>query len=144
MEAKTIQYCANDVSYLLGLYYLYLTRISGDWLAKAKLESVRRVVEAYLAQYDPQPPQKRLGPWGSGPTMEEVLDKFMEDMLEDRDDVGYYDDFEEDDGRMNAADRAICPEVFDSCWDNPCYAISLNGYLSIYSLAPTVTVIRNP
>jgi exonuclease 3'-5' domain-containing protein 1 len=34
MDAKTVQYCANDVLYLPDLHALYLKRIQGDWLAQ--------------------------------------------------------------------------------------------------------------
>lgn len=64
MEAKTAQYCANDVRYLPALHALYLRRIGDGWLAKAKEESARRADEAHAPGYDPQSPSKKLGPWG--------------------------------------------------------------------------------
>jgi exonuclease 3'-5' domain-containing protein 1 len=46
IDAKTIQYCANDVVHLPDLHALYLRRIGGDWLAKAMEQSALRVAEA--------------------------------------------------------------------------------------------------
>jgi len=66
MDAKTVQYCANDVIHLPDLHALYLSRIRSRWLARAKKESARRVAEAHSPGYDPQSPTKKLGPWGSG------------------------------------------------------------------------------
>ena len=43
IDAKTVQYCVNDVIHLPDLHALYLRRIEGDWLAK---ESACRVAEA--------------------------------------------------------------------------------------------------
>lgn len=78
VEAKTVQYCTNDVIYLPDLHAIYLRRISDDWLAKAKEESSRRVSEAHSLAYEPQSPMKTLGPWGSG-TGKRVLS--LDDML---------------------------------------------------------------
>ena len=66
LDAKTIQYCANDVAHLPGLHDLYMKRIAGDWLARVEAASVARVAEAHAVGYDPHGPTKRLGPWGSG------------------------------------------------------------------------------
>jgi len=66
MDAKTVQYCANDVIHLPDLHDLYWSRMQSDWRARAMEESARRVVEAHSRWYDPQSPAKRLGPWGSG------------------------------------------------------------------------------
>ncbi len=38
IDAKTISYCVNDVIHLPDLHMLHLSRISGDWLAKAVYE----------------------------------------------------------------------------------------------------------
>ncbi|KAK3948340.1 ribonuclease H-like domain-containing protein [Pseudoneurospora amorphoporcata] len=67
LDAKTMQYCVNDVVHLPALYNLYANRItSSGWLAKAMDESARRVVEACGPAYVPQSEKKRFGPWGSG------------------------------------------------------------------------------
>ncbi len=66
MDAKTVKYCANDVLHLPDLHALYLKRIQGDWLARVKQESERRVAESYSPGYEPQSRSKKLGPWGSG------------------------------------------------------------------------------
>ncbi len=130
IDAKTAQYCANDVIHLLDLHALYLRRIQGDWLAMATEESARRVTEAHSPGYEPQSPTKKLGSWGSGAKkhivtlnmlLDELKDKRMEnlerDMLEYDEDVGYYDYDEYDNWSTNAADGAFCPEALDSCWD---------------------------
>jgi exonuclease 3'-5' domain-containing protein 1 len=80
MNAKTVQYCANDVIHLPDLHALYLKRIQGNWLVRAKQESERRVAEAHSPGYEPQSPTKKLGPWGSGTrrrvvTLDEMLNK---------------------------------------------------------------------
>ena len=129
MDVETVQYCVNDVVHLPDLHALYLRRIADDWLDKATTESARRVAEAHSSKYDPQAPTKKLGPWGSGNekhfmTLDQCLEGWNEWRLEDLEedilgydeDVGYYD-HEDDDSGMNAADGAICPEAFDSCWD---------------------------
>ena len=110
MDAKTPQYCVNDVIHLPDLRALYLSRIDGDWLAKAMEESARRVAEAHSSGYEPQSPTKKLGPWGSGVekqiiTLDEMVEKLDDqrmgdlerDMLGDDDDAGYYDYDENDD-----------------------------------------------
>jgi hypothetical protein len=130
IDAKTVQYCVNDVIHLPDLHALYLRRIKGDWLARVMKESALRVAEAYSPGYEPQSPTKKLGPWGSGTEKRVMtLDKILEDLEEQRiedlkrdmfgddDDVGYYDYVENNDCSTNAADRAFYPETLDSCWD---------------------------
>ena len=41
IDAKTAQYCVNDVIHLPDLHALYLRRITVDWLAVATEESAR-------------------------------------------------------------------------------------------------------
>lgn len=53
VDATTVHYCTNDVLYLPDLHALYLKRIQGDWLARAKQESERRVAEAHSPGYEP-------------------------------------------------------------------------------------------
>ena len=121
IEDKTAQYCVNDVIHLPELHAVYLKRIAGDWLAKVMEESARRVAEAHSPGYEPQSSSKKLGPWGSGGENRAVtLDDMREEVFADGDDVGYFDDaeYEYDDGSgTNAADGAMDPEAFDSCWD---------------------------
>lgn len=132
MSDKTVQYCVGDVTHLPELYTVYLERINSEWLVKAMQESANRVLEAQSLGYEPQSPAKKLGPWGAGAgdekkvvSMEEMLemmdeqrmDDMQRDMLGFDDDVGYYDDWDDDWGGTNAADGAIDPEAFDSCWD---------------------------
>ncbi len=130
IDAKTAQYCVNDVIHLPDLHALYLRRIQGDWLAMATEESARRVAEAHSQGYESQSPTKKLGPWGSGTKkqvvtldkmLEELEDKRMEDLEQDMfeydEDADYYDCDEDDNWSTNAADGAFCPEALDSCWD---------------------------
>ncbi|KAK4222895.1 ribonuclease H-like domain-containing protein, partial [Podospora fimiseda] len=65
LDARTIEYCANDVTYLPALREVYMARIKPEWLEKAKDQSMRRVQEAQFAGYQPHSPEKRKGPWGS-------------------------------------------------------------------------------
>lgn len=88
VEAKTAQYCTNDVIHLPDLHALYLRRISADWLARAMEESSRRVGEARSPTYETRSATKALGPWGSG-TEKRV--RSSDHILED-DDVDYYND----------------------------------------------------
>jgi len=126
IDAKTAQYCVNDVIHLPDLHALYLRRIEGDWLAMAMEESARRGAEAHSPGYEPQSPTKKLGPWGSGTekyvvTLEKMLidlgEKRMEDLEQDM--FGYDEDVgnDYDDWSTNATDGAFCPEALDSCWD---------------------------
>ena len=130
IDAKTVQYCVNDVIHLPDLHALYLRRIEGDWLARAMEKSALRVAKARSPGYEPQSPMKKLRPWGSGIEKHVVtLDKMLEDLEEwrmenlerdmfgDDDMVGYYDYDENDDWSTNAADGAFCSEALDSCWD---------------------------
>ncbi|KFZ18509.1 hypothetical protein V501_01177 [Pseudogymnoascus sp. VKM F-4519 (FW-2642)] len=94
LDAKTIQYCVNDIIYLPALYALYLKR------------------------YEPQSESKKLGPWGAGGrkrrvTMDQMIAMVDEDMM------GFYDDVSDDDdwGGVNAHDGAQDSEAFYSCWD---------------------------
>ncbi|KAH6972997.1 ribonuclease H-like domain-containing protein [Ilyonectria sp. MPI-CAGE-AT-0026] len=98
VEAKTAQYCTNDVIHLPDLHALYLRRISADWLARAKEESSRRVGEARSPTSETRSAIKALGPWGSG-TEKRV--RSSDHILED-DDVDYYDD-----------GRTSCRDVID-------------------------------
>ena len=121
MAEKTTQYCVNDVIHLPALHNLYLGRLSGDWLTKVQKESIARVTTALSAEYDPQSPTKKLGPWtsesnGSQQSMYDWLEDRQYEMFEDNE-VGYYDDDPWDDSGCNAADGAFDEEAFDSCWD---------------------------
>jgi len=85
IDAKTAQYCVDDVIHLPALHTLYLRRIKGDWLAKVMEESARRVVEAHSPGYEPQSPTKKLGPWGPGTEKRVItLDKMLEKLEEQR------------------------------------------------------------
>ncbi|EPE07926.1 3 -5 exonuclease [Ophiostoma piceae UAMH 11346] len=127
LDAKTIQYCVNDVIHLPSLQDVYMKRIKTDWLEKVETESVARVAQAHAPGYDPHSSTKTHGPWGSGTTQGrlnvddpfEYLEEQREEALADElfpynDDVGYYD-WDEDD-RVNSADAAM-DDTFDSCWD---------------------------
>ncbi|KAJ4344025.1 hypothetical protein N0V85_009823, partial [Neurospora sp. IMI 360204] len=107
LDAKTMQYCVNDVVYLPALHNLYAKRITSEWLGKAIDESARRVVEACGSAYEPQSEKKKFGPWGSGLgkhvlTMEEWFEKMEEDEMDARerdtfgDDYGDYYDYDDD------------------------------------------------
>jgi len=122
LDAKTIQYCVNDIIYLPSLCNLYLKRIEDDWLTKAMSESARRVVEAHADEYEPKSKSKKLGPWGTGGEKRRVTMDQMLDILDmhDEDIIGYYDevdDYDDYDGGTNAHDGAIDSEAFYSCWD---------------------------
>ncbi|KAK3342343.1 ribonuclease H-like domain-containing protein [Neurospora tetraspora] len=45
VNAKTMQYCVNDVVHLPALHNLYAKRITSNWLKKAMDHSARRVLE---------------------------------------------------------------------------------------------------
>lgn len=110
MDDKTIQYCVNDVIHLPQLHALYLRRMEGDWLEKAKEQSAKRVVEAHSPSYEPQSEKNKLGPWGvsteaQGYSIEDMFDRWanrrMDDLYDDM--VGYYNNGYNDDwGGMNA------------------------------------------
>ena len=107
LDAKTVQYCANDVEHLPALHDVYTKRIDREWRSKVMEESARRVAEACGPAYEPHSEKKRMGPWGSGlgrtlltpdgwlDTWEdENMDAMERDMLGEHDDdfSDYYDD----------------------------------------------------
>jgi len=47
---------------------------------------------------------------------DQMIEDRANDLFEYDDDVGYYDEYS-DDGPCNAANGALFPEHFDSCWD---------------------------
>ncbi|KAI1084768.1 ribonuclease H-like domain-containing protein [Whalleya microplaca] len=128
MDAKTMQYCVNDVIYLPQLRDIYTKRIDGQWMEKAMIESARRVVTACGPAYEPHSEMKKLGPWGTGLdrgllTMDEWLNKWGEDrmdamqldMLGGDSDNDFDGDFNDDDCG-NSRD-ASWDDTFDSCWE---------------------------
>ena len=126
LDAKTIQYCVNDVVYLPALHDLYTKRITIEWLRKAMDESARRVVEACGSAYEPQSEKKRFGPWGAGLgknvlTMDKWLEKMEENEMDARErdmfgDDEYDDYYDYDDGLLSSKDAAW-DDTFDSCWE---------------------------
>ncbi|KAG8664598.1 hypothetical protein FPOAC2_13908 [Fusarium poae] len=123
LDAKTIQYCVNDVVHLPALHNIYAKRIDSRWMKKVMDESARRIVDACGPLYEPQSETKKLGPWGSGLdkkllTMDEWIDKWGEDrtdaMQQDIFEYGNYDDL--DDYPINSKDAAW-DDTFDSCWE---------------------------
>ncbi|CAG1988028.1 unnamed protein product [Fusarium graminearum] len=92
LDAKTIQYCVNDVLYLPALYSAYAKRTDGQWMKKVMDESERRVVDACGPSYEPQSKARKLGPWGAGSgsgsgkrplTLEEALDKWEDQQVDE-------------------------------------------------------------
>jgi hypothetical protein len=55
---------------------------------------------------------------GAKASEDDGLGEWLENILEDGDDVGYYENDDWDDYPVNAADGTFCPEALDSCWDN--------------------------
>ncbi|KAL3584860.1 hypothetical protein FPOAC2_10286 [Fusarium poae] len=104
LDAKTIQYCVNDVVHLPALHNIYAKRIDSRWMKKVMDESARRIVDACGPLYEPQSETKKLGPWGSG------TDAMQQDIFE----YGNYDDL--DDYPINSKDAAW-DDTFDSCWE---------------------------
>lgn len=66
LDAKTTEYCANDVKYLPALRDMYTRKLSKEWMGKVIDESARRAVDARSTAYQPVSEKKMLGPWGSG------------------------------------------------------------------------------
>ena len=64
MKAKTIRYRVNDVTYPPKLHDMHKRLLKPGWLQRVLVESQRRVLEAQSPGYNPQGPDKRLGPWG--------------------------------------------------------------------------------
>lgn len=97
---KVLQYCVNDVVHLPKLRSVYTARITPEWLSKAKVEATKRVAMAHSPGYDPQSPDKVLGPWGSTSrqlTLDEFLDMLEDERMDQMDDIDYYDEWYEDD-----------------------------------------------
>ncbi|QPC74615.1 hypothetical protein HYE68_005367 [Fusarium pseudograminearum] len=112
LDAKTMQYCVNDVLYLPALYSAYAKRTDGQWMKKVMDESARRVVDACGPSYEPQSKAKKLGPWGAGSgsgsgkrvlTLEEALDRWDDQRVDemerellgrgDMDDASYWSNY---------------------------------------------------
>ena len=129
LDAKTMQYCANDVIHLPALRDVYTKKIDSQWMQKIKDESARRVVEACGPAYQPQSEAKKLGPWGSASgqkvlTLDEALEILEEERMEalaedmfnhDLDD--FWDDAWDDDYPINTKDETRGDDAFDSCWE---------------------------
>ncbi len=64
LDAKTLEYCANDVVHLPALHAVYARRITDWWMTEAMAQSARRVVKACSPEYEPQSKAKAFGPWG--------------------------------------------------------------------------------
>ncbi|KAG8670645.1 hypothetical protein FPOAC2_10023 [Fusarium poae] len=103
LDAKTIQYCVNDVVHLPALYNTYTKRINRAWMKKVTDESTRRVEDACGPSYEPQSETKRLGPWGlaSGKKLLSI------------DDYEWSDQLEEDEMQQGLLGRDMDEE---SCW----------------------------
>ncbi|KAK5995647.1 hypothetical protein PT974_04063 [Cladobotryum mycophilum] len=105
MEAKTIEYCTNDVVHLPALHKLYRGRLDRLWLSRVKEESAQRVREAHSPGYEPRSPSKTLGPWGSSTkhlrTLDDILDELeglgMDELEQE---ILGEDDFDFDDFRF--------------------------------------------
>ncbi|KFA76992.1 hypothetical protein S40288_10256 [Stachybotrys chartarum IBT 40288] len=98
LDAKTMQYCVNDVVYLPALQDTYTKRIDNKWMERAMDESARRMVDACGLAYKPQSEMKKFGPWGSGLdkkllTMDEWLDRLDDERMDAmaRESLGYDD-----------------------------------------------------
>lgn len=117
VASSTLQYCVNDVVHLPALRKYYMSRITQEWLAKAREESHRRLAEARSPGYEPQSPDKAFGPWRSRTATRLAL----EEMVEARWDQEYDDQDEEFDGCENylicSADVDDFDGAFESCWD---------------------------
>jgi len=130
LDAKTMQYCANDVMYLPALRDVYAKKLDSKWRDEAKEESARRVDEACGHTYDPQSEAKKYGPkWGSELdkkllSLDDWLEQLESDRMDDleRDMLGYdpwddpWDDNWDDDYPTNSRDAAW-DDTFDSCWE---------------------------
>lgn len=75
LDAKTIQYCINDVERLPDLQAVYMKRITRAWLKRAGRETERRLIEARSPGYKPQSPKKAFGPWRWKSAGRKKLDK---------------------------------------------------------------------
>lgn len=124
LACDTIRYCVNDVVHLPALQEYYMNRITPEWLARAREESHRRVVDARSPGYQPQSPDKVFAPWGrisatNMSSMEEAFETYWGLIYYDQKE---YDDSEEydscsEDRPSYAADAYDFDGVFDSCWD---------------------------
>ncbi|OIW26865.1 hypothetical protein CONLIGDRAFT_646999 [Coniochaeta ligniaria NRRL 30616] len=123
LDAKTMQYCVNDVVHLPALHDAYAKRIDSQWMQKVMDESARRVADACSPVYEPQSEKKKLGPWGTGLDKKELtMDEWLEECADRRMDeeqrewLGYDDWDEYDDDPISSRDAAW-DDTFDSCWE---------------------------
>lgn len=59
------EYCVQDVLFLPALRNTYLSRLSPLWKQKVDVETRRRVLSSQASDYQPNNPNKSLGPWPS-------------------------------------------------------------------------------
>ncbi|KAH6516561.1 hypothetical protein HBI07_249520 [Parastagonospora nodorum] len=98
VDAKTMEYCQNDIIHLPALHEIYIARIKPEWLTKVKKESGHRITRAQSPGYDPQSEGKTLGPWGSdGKGRILTIDQMCEIMEEEREEAMERDLFGHDD-----------------------------------------------
>lgn len=64
MDPETVDYCVNDLLHLPALLNVYSPRLKGNWPAKIKDATARRLQQACAIVYEPNSEQKKYGPWG--------------------------------------------------------------------------------
>lgn len=65
LDAKTIEYCINDVEKLPELRAVYINKLTPVWLNKVDVETKRRLTVARSPAWTPQSQENARGPWPS-------------------------------------------------------------------------------
>ncbi|KAG6152621.1 hypothetical protein E4U37_003741 [Claviceps purpurea] len=60
-----LKYCAGDVALLPGLYDVYDKKLTAEWRDRVRAATLDRVRLSQSASYEPNGPNKGLGPWKS-------------------------------------------------------------------------------
>ncbi|KAG6111907.1 hypothetical protein E4U31_003879 [Claviceps sp. LM219 group G6] len=60
-----LKYCAGDVALLPGLYDVYDKKLTAEWRDRVRVATLDRIRLSQSASYDPNGPNKGLGPWKS-------------------------------------------------------------------------------
>ncbi|KUI61953.1 hypothetical protein VP1G_09088 [Cytospora mali] len=63
LDAKTIEYCVNDVNKLPDLQAAHMKKITHGWLEKARSEMEQRLILVRSPGYNPESKDNVFGPW---------------------------------------------------------------------------------
>lgn len=116
VASSTLQHCVNDVVHLPALRKYYMSRISQEWLAKAREESHRRLAGARSPGWETQSLDEAFGPWRSRTAARLNLEETAEVMWDQEydeqqeEEFGYCENY-----ATGSGDGGDFDEAFHSC-----------------------------